>query len=235
MRHQTLDLLILAAALGCAPAPPEPIDFGGHQFVTARDPLPDAGAPDSCVPRASAPEHEEPACLPVAPNLLRNPSFEHRPNHACGWNTFDSADWGIVAAPYCVTDDHPGCALYLASEVWGEHWVAQFSQDVNLEPGGSYVFSFEAKAAGVARPLLVSILSGGPLRDGAGNLDLGAGIEIELTTEWRTYTFEFVSTEEAADSVVDFGIGGADTGLYLDNVMLAPAPPPLATSRGEET
>lgn len=230
MRHQTLYLLISAASVSCQPTKLEPIDFGERQFVASTAPPQDADLSDDGATAYSSQEEQRTECVPAPPNLLRNGSFEHRPIHACGWDTYDVADWGIVAASYCVSDEHPGCAVYLATEVWGEHWVAQFSQDVNLEPGRPYVFTFEAKAAGVVRPLLVSVLGGGPLRDQYGDLALGAGVELELPTEWRTYVFSFVATEHAEDSIVDFAIGGADTGLYLDNVMLVRTPPPPAAS-----
>lgn len=232
MWHHRMYLLniTIATSGGCSLPEPEPIRFGSGETATHAVHSPDAGTPEVEDKNAAPARNERQAtCVPSPPNLLRNGAFEYRPIHACGWETFDAADWGVIAAQYCY-DERPGCSVYLASEVWGDHHVAQFYQRVILEPGLPYVFTFEAKAAGVARPLLVSILGGGPLRDQYDDLDLGAGVELDLGLEWRTYVFSFVATEDAKDSIVDFAIGGADTGLYLDNVMLVREPPPVATA-----
>lgn len=230
--HRNVFLLIVnaLAITNCQRPNPELIDFGPYDPVDSPASNSDAGVPDGGAtenaPSLQDPEESRQGCEEAAPNLLRNGAFEYRPIHACGWYTFDATDWGVIAAPYCVADDHPSCAVYLASEVWGDHWVSQFYQPVALECGAIYEFSFEAKAAGVTRPLLVAILGGGPLRDAEGELDLGAGIELELGTEWQSYSFSFTATEYAEESIVDFGIGGADTGLYIDNVMLIRESPP---------
>lgn len=228
MRHQTLYLLIMNMLISVHCRPPEMeatlCDYEEYERSLAS--RPDAGVLAGEPAEESQRDEHRDGCVPSPPNLLRNGAFEYQPTHACGWDTFDAANWGIVAAPYCVANDHPSCSVYLASEVWGDHWVTQFYQRVVLEPGVPHAFTFEAKAAGVARPLLVSILGGGPLRNKDHDLDLGAGIELELPTEWHSYAFSFIATEYAENSIVDFALGGADTGLYLDNVTLMVAPPP---------
>lgn len=225
MKHQSKYpvRVILACSLYCHPAEQEPVNFSTNTLVNDPIAASDAGAPDQGVERNAEREVRREGCKPVPPNMVRNGAFEYQPTHACGWDTFDAADWGVIAAPYCVAHDHPSCAVYLASEVWGTHETAQFYQRVALIPHESHVLTFEAKAAGVARPLLVSVLIGGPLRNTSEGFDLGAGIEIELTTEWRTYVFPFITNGDAEDSILDFGIGGADTGLYLDNVSIISA------------
>lgn len=212
-----------AIVTGCGNEEPEPTELGEDRFV------------DDLVPSRNE-NHGD--CDETPPNLLRNGAFEHQPTHACGWSSFDASNWGVITVPYCVTADHENCSIYLASEVWGDHWVAQFYQEAILEPGAPHVFTFEARAEGEARPLLVSILGGAPLRNEAGRPGLGAGVELELTTEWRTYGFSFVATDTAENSVVDFAIGQSRTGLYLDNVALIREPPPRASSdasKGSET
>lgn len=209
-----------------APQPFSPIIFG-----------PDGGSSDGFIeesistrtPDASQAQPEVP-CDPDPPNLVLNGTFEYRPLTSCGWGTFDAADWGLAAVPYCFAADHSGCSIYLEAKVWGDDWVAQLYQRLTLEPGTRYELSFEAKAAGRTRDLLVAVLGGGPLRDEDSNLAIGAGVPVTVELDWQTFTISFVATATAGDSVLDFAFGGASSGLYLDNVSLVPAPTPDDTA-----
>lgn len=177
-------------------------------------------------PHAPVTGRPEPHCAAAPPNLVANASFETQPIHACGWEIFDGSEWGVIASRYCYLDDHEGCTLYLAAKVWGHDWSAQLHQRLRLEPSGEYLLTFEAKAAGRNRSLVVAALNAGPLNG------LGSGIELNLDTNWHTFAFPFRAGPGAEETILDFAFGGAEAGLYLDNVMLIPAPPPPAPDAG---
>lgn len=177
-------------------------------------------------PNAPVIGRSEPHCTAALPNLVVNGAFESKPIHACGWESFDAADWGFIAAPYCADPLHSSCAIYLSAKVWGDPWVAQFYQRLALKSGEQYLLTFEAKAAGVDRPLVVAALNAGPLNG------LGSGVEINLDTDWHSFAFPFTAGPRAEEAVLDFAVGSADTGLYLDNVTIIAVPPPPQPDAG---
>lgn len=152
------------------------------------------------------------------PNHVRGGSFETQPFVDCGWQTYDVMDRGVIAAQECDLPDHPGCAVLLLTEVWGDDWVAEFYQNLDLEPGHTYRFSFEAKADREPRDLVLALLGAGP-EGGLGNETVVA----LWPDRWTIFRETFTATEEAAIyTKLVFAIGGSDTGLYLDNVEIVP-------------
>lgn len=153
-------------------------------------------------------------------NHVLNGSFEHEPLSICGWYTFDATSWGVIGTRYCSAPDHEDCVAYLAAGIAGNRWQAQFLQHLSLTPGNRYTLSFEARAAGGPRSLMVSVLEIEP------NNGLYDGVEVNLANEWRDYAFGFTAGEWAdEEALLVFAFGAADTGLYLDNVSIVEAPP----------
>lgn len=210
MNYATIrSLTLYASVLSCGNEPDTP-HISQERFVsfpTPRDDTFDAETRGDEDLKVSSCEWDH-------PNLVLNGTFEYRPIHACGWNTYDASDWGLVCAPYCVDDEREGCSIYIEAKVWGDPWVAQFYQVTHLRPEQNHILSFEAKAAGNARSIEVAIMGSGDPNN------LGAGIEFGLKPEWHNFELSFRTTSWKEESVLIFAIGGAPNGLYLDNVSV---------------
>ncbi|MBI4133094.1 hypothetical protein HY478_00615 [Candidatus Uhrbacteria bacterium] len=152
-------------------------------------------------------------CTGALPNLVRNGDFELPPRD-CGWRTIDLADWGIVAAQDCWLAEATGCVVYLETDVWGDPWIAQLIQDVQLDDR-AYVLSFETMTE-EPRSLSIAIRASAPSPEEVLLLET-----IELELGWHSYEFALEVEANARASVI-FGFGEDDEGMYLDSVSLIP-------------
>ncbi|MGC9771529.1 carbohydrate binding domain-containing protein [Fervidobacterium islandicum] len=98
-----------------------------------------------------------------------------------------------------------------------ETWHIQFNQWVKLRRGNSYVISFKAKADTPRKIWVKLVQTGAPY-------GVYFAQEVELTTEWKIFTFEHAHPKDG-DPVVtlSFELGkDVPTTVYFDDITISP-------------
>ncbi len=136
----------------------------------------------------------------------------------------------IAAKGYWYLEQHEGCQ---ADFVWSSYlsrpsarlapviaddtsWHLQVKHRMlAVERDQYYTLSFDAVAE-QARSIGVGVM-----QDHSPWSNLGFSRNVELTTDWKTYTFGFVATEDDEPARINISFGGPDmTPFYLTNVQL---------------
>ncbi|KAF2956524.1 hypothetical protein AS160_05710 [Marinitoga sp. 38H-ov] len=153
-------------------------------------------------------------------SLLNNSTFdtmivddEKDPMH---WFIWQASTYKISGARVSDLEVKDGYIAITVADSGADTWHIQFDQDVKLEKGKTYVFSFKAKAD-APRKINAKILQN---HDPYYNY---LAKTVDLTTEWQTFTFEYTHPETADDVVrLSFELGkDVPTTIYFDDVILA--------------
>ncbi|OQY08665.1 MAG: hypothetical protein B6I29_05120 [Marinitoga sp. 4572_148] len=153
-------------------------------------------------------------------SLLNNSSFdemivdnEKDPSH---WFVWQASTYKISGARVSDLEVKDGYIAITVADPGADTWHIQFDQDVKLEKGKTYVFSFKAKAD-APRKINAKILQN---HDPYTNYFAKT---VDLTTEWQTFTFEYTHPETADEVVrVSFELGkDVSTTIYFDDIIIA--------------
>lgn len=148
-------------------------------------------------------------------NAVMNGSFEFQPFESCGWSVHDTSDWGLRTTVVCDDAGHSSCALQIEPRIWGDPWIAQLFQTVQVRKGQAHFICFEARAVNKERSIEVAMI-------GAGDpMSMGNGITISLAHEWRNECLQFTATAWSDNSVLVFAVAGSSGAFLLDNVSVS--------------
>lgn len=203
--------LIAGLLLGCGE------ENTAVELVPDGAPVPDstARASDAGAQRAVE-EVEKPTrfCDFESRNAVLNGSFEYAPFESCGWSMHDTSDWGLRATLVCDDPEHDSCALQFEPRIWGNPWMAQLFQMVQVREDTEQLICFDAKSTDAERTLEVALIGAGEVAT------IGSGVPVTISTGWRTTCVPFMPTPWEESSVLVFAVSGSPTAFLLDNISL---------------
>jgi hypothetical protein len=157
-------------------------------------------------------------------DLVTNGGFE-RPL-ARDWSLWADASAGCAATvkrdPAQAQRGGASARIMIANAGRQADWQIDFSQPNRaLTAHTSYALTFWAKAD-APRLITLSASKGAPPWD-----SYGLGRTISITADWRQYRVTFEAPVAARDARIQFLLGASAGSVWLDDVSLTEAPPPL--------
>jgi hypothetical protein len=145
----------------------------------------------------------------------------------------DAGPWGYWAdeesgyrASFALDEANPGAGGSSAradvSAAPGEDWrISLYADGIPLVAGEQYELVFRARADR-ARPITVGAQKGSPNWE-----QYSRFAAIQLTPEWREYTFTFEATGTDSNARLHFLLGDETGSVWIDNVRLGLHPPEI--------
>ena len=138
-------------------------------------------------------------------NLLFNAEFSHG---VCGWDFYvfspAEASGAAMKGEYHIAITNGGA----------NGWDVHLQQQVLIENGVTYTFSFDAYAASPRKIIPFVAMSGDPWT-------IYGYRELMITTAKQTYSYSFTMNHATnPDARVVFDLGNSTTDVYLDNIVL---------------
>jgi len=133
------------------------------------------------------------------------------------WWIWEAGKYGISPAKVSGFGVENGVGFVTLENTGFETWHVQFNQWVKLRKGNSYVISFKAKAAEPRKIWVKLVQTGAPY-------GVYFSQEVNLTSEWQTFTFEYKHPQDC-DPVVTFSFElgkEAPTTVYFDDISISP-------------
>lgn len=150
-------------------------------------------------------------------NMLSNAGFE---NEFSGW-TFGvnpPASATVTGDTSIVAQGNTSAHITVAA-AGAAAWEVTLEQDnTPLTSGVSYQLQFWARAD-APRNITLNAQGGAP-----NYAPYGLQSTVAISTSWKLYTVSFVSTATAADGRIQFFVGDVAGNVWIDGVVLSPAP-----------
>lgn len=126
--------------------------------------------------------------------------------------------WTTWATSFSIKEENGNPYAEVQAKKGGNKWDATFGNDgVSFTANTEYEFSFRAKASKAGESVRLTIQEGAPSYYAHFSLN-----EVELDTDWKTYTYEIKFREPHNDLSLTFSVAGAseDYQFCIDDVVL---------------